>query len=146
MTIKELKEKSYNTAKEKGFWDNYEQLQSKQTEEGDLNAKDIIKNYVITEKLMLITSELGEALEAMRHNKFTKKEELTEAKHLAEKDDSYFNTYFCGYIKDSVEDELADAFIRLADLCEKFNIDIEEHIKLKQRYNDTREKLHGKSF
>lgn len=49
-------------------------------------------------------------------------------------------------IKDTFEDEIADCFIRLFDLCGRYKIDIESHIKAKMKYNSLREKLHGKKY
>lgn len=40
--------------------------------------------------------------------------------------------------------ELADAVIRIADLCGKYDIDLETAIKTKIEYNKTREFKHGK--
>lgn len=39
--------------------------------------------------------------------------------------------------------EIADAFIRLGDLCEYYGIDIEAAIKIKMAYNKTRPHRHG---
>jgi NTP pyrophosphatase (non-canonical NTP hydrolase) len=54
MHIKDLCKQAHNLAKEKGFWDLYE------------NGTVIQRN--IPELLMLIVSELGEACEALRKN------------------------------------------------------------------------------
>jgi NTP pyrophosphatase (non-canonical NTP hydrolase) len=40
--------------------------------------------------------------------------------------------------------ELADAVIRIADLCGRHGWDLETAIKLKMKYNEGRERLHGK--
>ena len=53
---------------------------------------------------------------------------------------------FEALVKDSVEDEIADAFIRLFDLCGFYGIDIEAHIKAKMAYNATRPAKHGKKY
>jgi len=98
-------------------------------------------NYNIGELLMLITSELGEALESHRKGKF-----------------SDWNSYqkdisVCGelesfklHIKDSFEDEIADAIIRLLDLVGRLDIDIEKHINEKVMFNKSRPYLHGKNY
>lgn len=122
MEIKELVEKSHSTAKEKGFWD---------------------KERNVGEMLMLIVSELGEALEAHRKEKHTTWNNFVgdalqsplHVKEVFEKD-----------VKDTFEDEIADVFIRLGDLCGGLGIDIEKHIEVKMAYNTTREKLHGKKY
>jgi NTP pyrophosphatase (non-canonical NTP hydrolase) len=49
-------------------------------------------------------------------------------------------------IKDTVEDELADVIIRTLDLCGYLGIDIEKHVELKMRYNESREYKHGKNY
>jgi hypothetical protein len=45
-----------------------------------------------------------------------------------------------------MEDEVADAIIRLLDFCGARGIDIDWHIKNKLRYNATREHKHGKKY
>lgn len=83
----------------------------------DCNGTGKDPNKNIGELLMLIVSELGEALEAHRTNDFTDiakfdfylKNEFTD---IDEK-----NYAFEEYVKDSFEDKIADVFIRLFDLC-----------------------------
>lgn len=119
MEIKKLIEESHNTAKEKGFWD---------TERN------------VGEMLMLVVSELGEALEAHRHDKFA------DWKDIEKTTPGFEDKAFEAKIKDTFEDEIADVFIRLGDLCGGLGIDIEKHIEAKMAYNKTREKLHGKKY
>tara|TARA_R110002126_G_scaffold94290_3_gene222684 strand:+ start:1011 stop:1379 length:369 start_codon:yes stop_codon:yes gene_type:complete len=92
--------------------------------------------------LMLITSELAEALEADRHrisaDVDTFQEELATG--------IPFKETFKTNIKDSYEDEIADAMIRLLDHCGYRGIDIDFHIKEKLKYNKTREVRHGKKY
>ena len=91
--------------------------------------------------LMLVVSELSEALEADRKSKHCSVVEyaLTPEGELdVEK--------FKEKVKDTFEDEIADAFIRLFDLCGYLNIDIEKHIALKLAYNRTRGYKHGKNY
>jgi len=97
-------------------------------------------------RLMLVTSELAEALEADRHGK-----RADMVMH-----DSYINNFFkyAGeeieaynkFIKGSFEEEIADAVIRLFDLSEHMGIDLEKHIELKLAYNKTRPFKHGKKY
>lgn len=49
-------------------------------------------------------------------------------------------------VKDTFEDELADAVIRIMDLAEYMQIDLYKHILLKHWYNKQREYKHGKMF
>ncbi len=129
---------AHHTASKKGFWD---------------------KEKEIGTVLMLIVSELGEACEAHRKGKRTvwdnyfdeyarlqeSSKEVT-TKELATFEQQAFTQAFQKHIKDTFEDELADTFIRLGDLCGKLGIDIDTHIRLKMRYNETRPRLHGKKY
>jgi len=129
MGINETAVEAHRIAKEKGFWDK--------------------PSWNLGEKLMLITSELGEALEADRKNHYSASDKfndvLDEYVCVPIPQETYVNA-FTSNIKDSFEDELADAVIRLFDLAGKMNVDLEYHIKHKMRYNATRDKLHGKKY
>jgi len=96
MKINELSKLAHKTAVEKGFYDH---------------------ERPITELVMLIVTELAEAVEADRHND-----------------------------KDNFKEEIADTYIRLGDMCEYLNIDIEKEIIKKMEYNKTRPKKHGKKY
>ena len=48
--------------------------------------------------------------------------------------------------KDTVQDELADTFIRLLDLVGFLGIDIDGWVEAKLRYNKSRPYKHGKRF
>jgi NTP pyrophosphatase (non-canonical NTP hydrolase) len=114
------------------------------------------------ELLMLVTSELGEALEA--HRKGQNADLATFASRMKEISESLNQSVFHSYdesqdyldkirvgefqkhVKDTIEDEIADSIIRLLDLCGGYSIDIETHITEKLRYNQTRPKLHGKGY
>lgn len=120
LSINEMSKMAHETAKNKGFWDT------------DRNRGEL---------LMLIVSELSEALEALRKNHRAKKESYEESS-VINKEKYSFETF----IKNSFEDELADTFIRLGDLCASENIDIEWYIRKKMQYNKSRPKKHGKAF
>ena len=109
--------------REKGFYD-------KERETGTL--------------LMLITSELAEALEADRKNRTADKTSFEHYQQMC--NDESFSNIFNTYVKDTFEDEISDTFIRLMDLCGYMDIDIEWHIEQKLKYNKTREKMHGKNY
>ncbi len=79
-------------------------------------------NKNIGELLMLIISELGEALEAHRCGRFADWESYETQKNGINpglKKDAYKNN-----IKGSCEEEIADVFIRLFDLCGYMDIDL----------------------
>jgi NTP pyrophosphatase (non-canonical NTP hydrolase) len=125
----------HQNAVNKGFW------------EGEKNVGEL---------LMLVVSELAEALEAHRKGK-----EGTIG--IFENDMSYgsvtiddfhhknvcynwiVNRFECT-VKDTFEDEIADSVIRLLDLSAGLGIDIEKHIVLKAAYNEGRPRLHGKLY
>ena len=127
MTITELIKRAHDNAVNKGFYPEGEQ-----------------KN--IGELLMLIVSELGEALEAHRKNKFSGDSLEIYLKELNNPNVGDCSGIFEHYIKYTFEDELADAAIRIFDMCGYLNIDLEKHIELKMKYNETREYKHGKRY
>ncbi|MEW6009294.1 MAG: nucleotide pyrophosphohydrolase [Candidatus Omnitrophota bacterium] len=92
--IKILTKLCHRIAREKGFWDN-------ERNRGEM--------------LMLIVTELAEAMEAYR---------LSD--------------------KENFKEEIADTFIRLFDLCGGLKIDIEKEILKKMKKNKKRPYKHGK--
>ncbi len=102
----------------------------------------INQNRNIGELLMLIVSELSEALESHRKNRFADwkeyKYQLSCVLKYERKDNKLVDvsdqlreqkkySIFAAVIKDTFEDELADVFIRLFDLCGYLKIEIEKH-------------------
>ena len=99
------------------------------------NLKDL-KDYNGRETgtlLMLIVSELAEAMEADRKGRYADLGKYYKGIEYS------FETY----VKDTFEDELADTAIRIFDLCEALGIDIQKHIELKMEYNKSRSYKHG---
>ncbi len=94
MTLAELSNYCHQIAVEKGFWDEKRNL---------------------GEALMLIVTELAEAMEAHRLQN-----------------------------QENFREELADTFIRLLDLCGGLNIDIAHEIAKKSEKNKNRPYKHGK--
>jgi NTP pyrophosphatase (non-canonical NTP hydrolase) len=93
-SLNELSRLCHRIAVEKGFWE---------TERN------------IGEALMLIVTELAEAMEAHRVQD-----------------------------QENFKEEIADSFIRLLDLCGGLGIDIEEEISRKSQKNKNRPYKHGK--
>lgn len=90
------------------------------------------KPHEVGTNLMLIVSELAEAMEADRRHDYACVDNYdgsTEA--------------FKQCIKDSVEDEIADTIIRCLDFCARRGIDIDFHVRAKLEYNKTRGYHHG---
>lgn len=102
----------------------------------------------VGELLMLITSELGECLEAHRKGRHADTEKFQREMRDVNPDhmDAPFKAIFERNIKDTVEDELADALIRILDMAAGLGIDIGWHVWAKLEYNATREALHGKKY
>ena len=105
MELSQLQKDCYESAKASGFW-------------GDIE-------YNVSEKLMLVVSELGEACEALRHDH---RQTTTE------------------WQKDTFEDELADSVIRILDLAQRMRINLTWQIEKKLEHNKTREYKHNKLF
>ena len=93
-SLAEMTKLCHEIAVSKGFWD---------------------KERNIGEALMLIVTELAEAMEAHRHQD-----------------------------EENFKEELADTFIRLFDLCGGLKIDIQKEIDKKSEKNKNRPYKHGK--
>ena len=94
--MKFMQHEVHELAKTKGFWP---------------------KGRSFAECVVLIHSELSEALEADRLND-----------------------------KEAMQEELADTVIRIMDLAEHLNIDLEEQIWRKHLKNQRRQFKHGKAY
>lgn len=118
MTITELVKKAHENAKKHGFWD---------------------EPPAFGTSIALIHSELSEALEEVRAGN----PPVYYKDPFGEKTDRRFGVEYKpeGYVT-----ELADAVIRIADLCGFMGIDLENAIAEKMAYNATRPYKHGKKF
>lgn len=150
MELKDIIEQSNTTATEKRFWEDCENnIKKMKGLPKHFSDEDIdrIKMAFYNEKIALIASELGEATESMRIGRFYRGGEngIKELMKMSEENGMYPATYTT-HVKDTFEDEIADTFIRLCDLCFKMGIDIETFIKLKLEYNKRRNERHGKKF
>ena len=99
--------------------------------------------------LMLVVSELSEALEADRKDKHADTKHIEQFFRNGKSDETNPITYatlFKESVKDTFEDEIADTLIRLFDLVGYLGIDIDKHIELKMKFNATRESKHGKKY
>jgi NTP pyrophosphatase (non-canonical NTP hydrolase) len=107
--MSDMQEYIYKTAEDHGWW------------EGEPS---------VPEKLMLIVSEIAEALEEYRDGK------PLDLVYFADPKDEKSKPEGFGV-------ELADAVIRILDLCGYLQIDMAELIALKHNYNLTRSYRHG---
>lgn len=122
-SINQLSKEINDNARSKGFWD---------------------KERNTGEMLMLIVSEIAEALEADRKDKYASLAGRFKAgteDYLQESND-----WFKWSIKDTFEDELADATIRIFDLAYSKGIDLQWHIERKMKFNADRPHMHGKKY
>lgn len=107
MKISELVEQAHKNAKEKGFYDNW-----------NVNVHfDQERNNFIATELMLIVTEVSEAMEALRKGDM-----------------------------ENFAEELADIPLRVASLCGLLQVDLEQEIKQKMEKNKARGYMHGKRF
>lgn len=99
----------------------------------------------IGEMVALIHSECSEALEADRMDKYATENAKIEVVNGWVSDEDFVKSYK-SVIKGTFEEEMADISIRVFDMCGFKNIDLEEHIKAKMRYNSLRPHKHGKKY
>lgn len=125
MKINETAQAVHENAKSKGFFDEP-------------------KN--IGEMLCLIHSEVSEALECDRKDKYARTSSYEWDLIEGSPNDNDFKELFEDNIKDTFEDKLADIMIRVMDLAAFKEIDLESHISAKMRYNSLRPHKHGKKY
>lgn len=99
-----IQKEVHDVAVEKGWWEGAEE-------------------NIVPEKLMLIVSEVAEALEEYRKNKM--------------------EMYYNGDKPEGFGVELADAIIRILDLSQWLGLDMEDLVTAKHTYNKSRSWRHG---
>jgi len=109
MTLSEMSERAHANSRDKGWYDGEEKRN-------------------IGEMLMLIVTEIAEAMEDYRNGKM-------EMWYEPKRDG---NDKPCGF-----PSEIADIVIRCGDLCGHLNIDLQDAVAKKMAYNATREYRHG---
>lgn len=125
LTIKALQQRIHENNVRKGFYE---------------------KEKNIGEMIALMHSELSEALEADRKDRYADMDEEQWGLLVGTEDDSYWKELFTEFAKDTFEDEMADVVIRVMDMCEYRGIDLQRHIEAKMRYNAMRKYKHGKKY
>lgn len=125
MTISEMVERAHENAVQHGFW-----------EPGpDFGTA-----------IALIHSELSEALEEMRAGNRVRPGDPVPMIYYSGGGYVATGPTNCCMKPEGVAIELADAVIRIADLCGHMGIDLESAIALKMEYNEGRPFRHGKLF
>lgn len=120
MTIKEMVKEAHGNSRDHGWWP-----QLAGWEEVVRNGREpLVTDASVPEKLMLIVTEVAEAMEDYRRNAMV--ETFKE------------NGKPCGF-----PSELADIVIRVGDLCGALGIDLEGAIERKMKHNRGREYRHG---
>lgn len=121
-SVKEWQEYIHSWAKGKGWYDNHGSA-------GAFNGRNL------GEMLMLCVTELSEAMEEYRGCNPDLAEAYEDRRPEAGHPD---------YLKPGgFSVELADCVIRILDLCEYCNIDLEAMIELKMQFNEGRPYRHG---
>ena len=105
-----------------------------------------VSNEPFPQPVMMIVTELSEAVEADQRGKRAHTGWIEEACPVGHGCEPEFCEVFRDHVKDTLEDELADALIRLLDLTASLGIDIDKHVRLKRRYNKSRPWKHGKLY
>lgn len=120
-------------------------------------------DFNLGEKLMLVTTELAECLEAHRighhsdldafEKRFNEIMDSTNTTLIPENSEEFearknevFKSTFKKYVKEGVEAEIGDAMIRLFDMAYIMNIDLEKMISAIVFNNSLRPYMHGKKY
>ena len=147
MDLKETAKDIFENNVQKGFWNDRVSIPQKMRESALFSESDVVfvEKAIRAQMLMLIVSELSEAMESDRADD---KPPITDQtrKAVENRDGEDFKQAFETRIKNSYNDELADAIIRLLDVSFGSGIDIEWHIAQKIRYNKMRPHMHGKKY
>jgi NTP pyrophosphatase (non-canonical NTP hydrolase) len=130
LTIRDWVDRCHGLAREKGWYDRGPEFHA-------LTADQLLA------KVMLDVTELAEAVELVRMPDFNPRDVWADANGV--KTDLLTAKEMSGKLQkpEGFGTELADAVIRIFDLCGALGIDLEARIAEKHDYNATREVRHG---
>lgn len=117
VTMLDLQKEAHATAREKGWWDD------ETRPDGSLDMADV--RHLVPTKLAMVHSEVSEALEDYRVGKM-----LTTFRDEDGKPEGFGS-------------ELADVIIRIFDLAEALDLNMEAEVKAKMSHNRCRSHRHG---
>ena len=121
--------RAHALAVEKGFYGKQEDLEELLQLQGRSDLLDYVRNLFMASRLALIHAEVSEALECVARQKL----------------ETY--TPGPGWSPDAKPEglpiELADVFLRLADLAGHLGIDLNAAAEQKHRFNERRPLMHG---
>ncbi|BAQ14703.1 MazG nucleotide pyrophosphohydrolase domain-containing protein [Clostridium botulinum] len=118
LKIKEMVKDAHKNAIDHGFWEEEHNIITKMCVKGFKDEEiKAVKRAFMCQRLMLIVSEVSEAVNALR------------------KDD-----------KENYAEELADIILRTSDTALGDTVDIEKEIKKKMKKNRSRPYKHDKAF
>lgn len=135
MNLNELRDACFQNSLAHGFYGDID---------GEVSHEEFKAGINIGEKIALMHTELSEAFEEYRKG-------CHPTKVYFDQDDPHAyprkDSPDYGIVKpEGIPIELADCLIRILDFCGAFQIDIEEAVKLKMKYNSTRPYKHGKKL
>lgn len=143
--LTKLSKKIHKDNVEKGFYGIVRDIVNKiDMGHGDMHILTFAENAFIVQQLALVITEVSEAIEKFRKDGIDLDIEPPMLDNELTYDEQ--NKIFEINYKDTVQDELADTFIRLLDLVGYLEIDIDRWIDAKLRYNKSRPYMHGKKF
>lgn len=150
MNLNELAKQIYLANVAKGFYeDNNELIIFLKHNNAPKEVIETAEKAIVGQRLSLIVSEVSELLEGNRKDKTVKRSTYFDdawKRTAFEISDRDFKMAFEEVVKDTQEDEAADAIIRLLDFSGAYDIDIDFHVKAKLRYNSLRPHKHGKTY
>lgn len=156
-TIKELSAEININANKKGFWEGDAIIDKMIADGYSIEEVKAVSRAFRCQKLMLIVTELAEACEADRADKFSDIKEFEKrvntvmdsmnGEDITEEElSAHYAKLYKVHVKDTYGAELAGTMIRVMDLAKQEEIDLEAHVIAEHRYNLTRPVKHGKNY